>query len=66
MRRDRFFVTMCERKLRGGLTDRFWCVLDRQQRNFLVFRVCAVYADAEAVARDYAARMNSMENCEIA
>lgn len=66
MQRDRFFVRMRERKLRDGLMDRFYCVLDRQQRNFLVFRVCAVYPDAEAVARDYAAQLNSMENCEIA
>jgi len=54
----RFRKVMRERKLRDGSFDRFWCVLDREQRDFIVLRVCASYPGAELIAGAYALKLN--------
>lgn len=59
--RPRFVKVLRERALSDGTYDRYWCVLDRKLRKFQVLKVHVTYARSEALATEYAAKLNSMD-----
>ena len=54
----RFAKSLRESAGRNGSSDRYWCVLDREQRGFQVLRVHVDYPGAESLAEAYALKLN--------
>lgn len=57
-KRPRFIKSLRERHLQDGTTDRYWVVLDRDQR-FTVLKVSTAYPGAEPLAAKYASELNA-------
>lgn len=57
--KTRFTKSLSQIKRRDGAIDRYWCVLDREQRGFQVLKIHATYPGAEVMAGAYALKLNS-------
>ena len=58
--KPRFTKELRSHARRDGTSDRYWVVLDREQKGFMVLKISASYPGAETLAGDYALKMNSL------
>lgn len=56
--RPRFIKSLRERRRNDGTTDRYWVVIDRDQR-FTVLKVSVSYPGAEPLAMKYMSELNA-------
>jgi hypothetical protein len=58
--KPRFTKELRENARRDGTSDRYWVVLDREQKGFTVLKISASYPGAELVTGAYALKLNSI------
>lgn len=58
MKKPRFAKVLRESKRRDGTCDRYWCVIDREQRGFTVLKASASYPGAELLAGAHTLKLN--------
>ena len=57
-KQPRFAKVLRETHRRDGTCDRYWCVIDREQRGFTVLKASASYPGAELLAGAHALKLN--------